>query len=105
MSCNCDHLEATHPEIVASQVLCGLDELNGKRVESHWREGYHPKAYSKHLTKKERDLLTAELCARIQSLPNTNSLSLELQMWWRDHQKADKKREAYKRSKWDYYGN
>jgi hypothetical protein len=91
MPCNCDHLEPSSYEKQISKVACLLDELNGKKDldRSHWG-GMHPKVYSK-CTKELADKMTAELCSRLQNTDVTKH-SLEMQMWWRDHQLADKQR-------------
>lgn len=91
MPCRSDYMEARGDEVQFSRVACLLDELDGKPInESHWR-GYHPKVYSKHLTKKQEDEMVAELCSKLQKVDVTK-YSLEMQIWWRDHQKADKER-------------
>ena len=87
-------MEPTRLEKKLSEVACLLDELNGvKFSKSNW-EGFHPKVYG-GIKKTDADKMVAELCSKIQNL-TTHELqhhySLELQMWWRDHQKADKKR-------------
>ncbi len=92
MPCNSDYLNANHMEVAISKVYCLLDELdgNGGPSGSSWY-GYHPRVYSKHLTKEQCDSLVAELCGRLQELDVTE-YSLEMQMWWRDHQRADARR-------------
>lgn len=89
MPCDCSHLEATHKEREMSRVACLLDELDGKKKinRDHWN-GYHPRVYSQRV---DADAMTAELCARLQGV-DVGDYSLEMQMWWRDHQEADKKR-------------
>ena len=88
MPCNSDYMEATGKEVALSQVACLLDELDGKPLDrSHWR-GYHPAVYNQAA---DADGLVSELCLRLQSLDVTKQ-SLEMQMWWRDHQAADKAR-------------
>jgi len=88
MPCNSDYMEASGKEVGLSQVACLLDELDGKAIDtSHWR-GYHPAVYNKPV---DGDALVAELCKRLQSVDVTK-YSLEMQMWWRDHQRADKRR-------------
>lgn len=88
MPCNCDHLEASGLEIALSRVACLLDELGGKQFDSkHWR-GYHPRVYNRQV---DGNSLTSELCSKLQDVDVTN-YSLEMQIWWRDHQKADKER-------------
>lgn len=89
MPCNSEYMKATGTEVGLSQVACLLDELDGSPEidRNHWR-GYHPKIYGKHL---DGDALVAELCARLQK-DDVTKRSLEMQVWWRDHQKADKER-------------
>lgn len=41
--------------------------------------------------KKYLDKLTSELCSKLKTTDVTK-YSLELQMWWRDHQEADRNR-------------
>lgn len=91
MPCNSDHMEANHLERRLSQVACLLDELAGKPKidKAHWG-GYHPRVYSASF---DADALVAELCSKLQSVDVTQC-SLEMQMWWRDHQAADKARIA-----------
>jgi len=45
-----------------------------------------------HADQGDLDRLTAHLCERLKSV-DLAPYSLELQMWWRDHQKADRDRE------------
>lgn len=93
MPCNCDHLEANQLEIELSRVYCLLDELRtGKPVKpdsSAW-EGYDRRAYS-HADRETADKKTAELCAKLSAMKpaKIKKLSLEMQVWWRDHQEAD----------------
>ena len=87
-------MEPSRIEKQLSEVACLLDELNGvKFSKSNW-EGYHPRVYG-GIKKADADKMVDELCSKIQKLTAHElkfHCSLELQMWWRDHQKADKKR-------------
>ena len=89
MPCDSSHLEATHKEREMSKVACLLDELNGKKRinRDHWG-GYHPRVYNQRV---DADEMTAELCSRLQRL-DVSQCSLEMQIWWRDHQEADRSR-------------
>lgn len=88
MPCNSEYMEATGKERAMSQVACLLDELAGNPIDkSHWR-GYHPRIYNQH---NDTDALVAELCEKLQQIDIAKH-SFEMQMWWRDHQEADKKR-------------
>ena len=81
---------ASQREINASRVCCLHDELDGKPFNrEHW-SGYHPLAYSTHY---DLDKGVAHLCARLKAIDVTQ-YSLEMQMWWRDHQIADRARIA-----------
>jgi hypothetical protein len=79
-----------HEEITLSQVCCLLDELDGKAEINphHWR-GYHPKVYSQRVS--NGDALRVKLCAQLQEIDVTKH-SLEMQLWWRDYQRADQER-------------
>ena len=96
MPCNCDYMEANSLEREISQVYCLLEEIEkGKSVpagSSKW-DGYHPKVYGK-ITREEGDIAVAKLCDILSKTKNVKKYSLEMQMWWRDHQAADKKRIA-----------
>lgn len=88
MPCNSNYMEATGKEVALSQVACLLDELDGNPINrSHW-QGYHPVVYNQTAN---ADGLVSELCRRLQSVDVTKQ-SLEMQIWWRDHQAADKAR-------------
>lgn len=90
MPCNSDYLEATWEERKFSQIACMIEELrDGKPIDSHHWSGYHPSVYSN--SKTHRDALVSELCSLCQKA-NITKCSLEVQIWWRDHQIADNKR-------------
>ena len=89
MPCNSDYMDASNKEIELSKVACLLDELNGQPINDASWEGYHPKIYNKDFI--DGDKLVKTLCEKLQKV-NVKDYSLEMQMWWRDHQKADKKR-------------
>lgn len=89
MPCNSDYMDADYREIELSRVCCLLDELSGKRKnKNHWN-GYHPAVYNK--AGVDGDGLVATLCAKLSTL-DVSQYSLEMQMWWRDHQEADRQR-------------
>lgn len=88
MPCNSSYLEASGAERWLSQVACLLDELDGKPINrNHW-DGYHPRVYSQRV---DGDKMVAQLCNRLQAV-DVRDYSLEMQIWWRDHQAADKAR-------------
>jgi len=94
MACNSDYLGATNIELNLSQVLCLLKELKtGVPVDTtspKWR-GYHKKAYGVS-TKSKLDEKVAKLCAKLHEVKDITKYSLEMQSWWRDHQRADAER-------------
>jgi len=88
MPCDSSYMEANGLEIRLSQVACLLDELDGKKInQDHWR-GYHPRVYNQ---RADGDKMVAMLCKRLQDV-DVKDYSLEMQIWWRDHQAADKAR-------------
>ena len=88
MPCNSDYLSASSKEKLFSRIACLLDELDGKPLDKdHW-QGYHPAVYNKQI---DSDVMVSELCSRLQSV-KVEEYSLEMQIWWRDHQRADKER-------------
>ena len=94
MPCDASHMESNHSEVEASKIMCLLEELEtGEQVDpesSSWK-GYHPRVYCKSF-----DLhgLTSRLCNQLQKIKKKDikKYSLEMQVWWRDHQRADKER-------------
>lgn len=95
MPCNCDHLEAHPIEITVGRVYLVLDEIVlGKTITPDMWEyaGYDDRSYGK-ANKALGDQLTERACSAFRKLTKTKiqKLSLEAQMWWRDHQEADRK--------------
>lgn len=88
MPCNSDYLEANNLEIEASKIVALLDELEGKPIPDDYGSGYDDRVYNQAI---DLDKLTAKLCKRLQKV-DVSEYSLEMQIWWRDHQKADKAR-------------
>ena len=80
MPCNCDHMEPTRHERESVKVMGFLHELG---------LGDKPKVYGQPTKIHEH---TAQLCQACKRIDITTK-SLELQIWWRDHQAADRKRE------------
>jgi hypothetical protein len=89
MPCDSSYMEANGLEIRLSQVACLLDELDGKEIDQHHWRGYHPLVYCR--LRLDGDKMVAALCKRLQSV-DVKDYSLEMQIWWRDHQAADKAR-------------
>lgn len=79
MPCNCDHLEPSMREIESKRVMNLLSE-----VVFMGDVGYYGDVAA-------LDEHTAKLCEFCQNNNVTNH-SLELQIWWRDHQESDRRK-------------
>lgn len=90
MPCNSDHMNASGAEKELSAIYGFLDELKTGTLKKDYDSGYDKRAYNK-ATKEHLDQKTAELCSKLQNTDVTKH-SLEMQIWWRDHQKHDCKR-------------
>ncbi|MAH32735.1 MAG: hypothetical protein CMG78_12140 [Marinobacter sp.] len=92
MPCSCDHLESTPLEKEASKLVALLDELNKKgKPKSNFGDGYDKRVYNK-ITRAKADILIARLCGKLGRIKGIDRYSLEMQIWWRDHQASDKKK-------------
>jgi len=91
MPCRSDYMEAHQIEKDLSVVYGLLDELETGKLPSNFGDGYDGRVYNKGLSQKHLNKKTRELCSKLKSTDVTK-FSLELQIWWRDHQKVDKKR-------------
>ena len=89
MPCNSDHMNANRLEIQCAELFRLRDELTGG--PAYTRNDYDDRAYGRANLIEVRDELTRELCAKLKDC-GVSQYSLELQMWWRDHQRADLKR-------------
>lgn len=92
MPCNSDYMRPTSKEVYLSKVAYLLEELNGKQIpnEDVFNSGCHPRVHS-FSDKEEQDNMVRELCERLQD-KDIKKYSLEMQIWWRDHQIEDEKR-------------
>lgn len=93
MPCDCSHMEPFPEEIRAAKLVRLLDEVRGDGVPdpNTFADGMDERTYSKGIKADAMDMMAAEICKFMQSA-NPQTCSLELQMWWRDHQQADKER-------------
>jgi hypothetical protein len=83
MPCRCDGMEPSYREVESTRIINFLHEL-----------GLRKKKAGAYGDPRNLDSDTADLCAALKSgKHNVQGLSLELQIWWRDHQIADRKRE------------
>lgn len=96
MPCNADYLNPNQKEINLSKVLAFLDELETGSLNAHDLSGYRKDVYNTSVESIDERLSNKvpELCSKLQNMSESEvkNLSLELQMWWRDHQEADKVR-------------
>jgi len=101
MPCNSDHMKASSQEVELGKVYLLLDELDGKELtDVLWDSAGYDKRVYDISSKVTLDKQTALLCSKLKKVKDIKKYSLEMQMWWRDHQKADKMRlEAEKREK------
>jgi len=84
MPCNCDHIEPNYRERESAKVIDLLVEVGLLRED---------KAQGIYGDVVNLDFHTEQLCDFCQQDNGyVSRCSLELQMWWRDHQKADKER-------------
>ena len=95
MPCNCDYMNPQGLEVEVSKLYCVRDELRQNMIipESWWR-GYHPEVYGQMPSVEKRDKIIQAVCSHLSSLApgEIGQLSLETQLWWRDHQRADQER-------------
>jgi len=84
-------MSATPHEKNLSVVYGFLDEIETGRLPKNFGTGYDERVYCQYLSKEHLDQKVEELCSKLQHLDVTK-FSLEMQMWWRDHQKADEER-------------
>jgi hypothetical protein len=96
MPCRCDHMEPTSLEIETSKVAYLLDEIESGEVNSSFNGGTHPDVYGK-CDQTLANNLTARLCDVLKET-GASKYSLEMQIWWRDHQAKDRKREQEEKS-------
>lgn len=96
MPCNSDHMNPSGDEHEISRVLCVIDEHIGNHVKDSWWKGYHPTVYNRGMSKSVRDKYTEQAC-RMCRTRGTAALSLEAQVWWREHQRMDVVRQRRER--------
>ena len=91
MPCNSDYLNPNDQEIEYSKVLALLVEVETGKLPPSYGDGFFVECYNR-TTKKLLDEAVEMLCNKCQEIKDIENYSLEMQMWWRDHQKADKER-------------
>jgi hypothetical protein len=88
-------MEASNLEVRLSRVYQIQDEIQlGKEIDPEGWRGYDKRAYNR-ATRNLLDEATDHLCGllRCKTPEEIEEYSLETQMWWRDHQIEDRKRE------------
>lgn len=78
----------------ASVVAALLEELKTGILPDWYNDGYKFMYDNKIGSREVVEKFVPLLCSKLQKMPETTLkvCSLEMQMWWRDHQKTDKKR-------------
>lgn len=97
MPCDCGYMEATWAEREISRVACLIDQIKGKKKidPSHW-DGYHPRVYGQSGSANS-EALKKELYDEIMKRDRPiTSYSLEMQIFYRDYVKDQKKKERKK---------
>lgn len=95
MPCISDYLEPNQRERELTNIRAFQTELKTGKLGEHYGTGMDPDVYDKNLSQEILDKETAMLCKAMQKVEvegNLSNVSLELQMWWRDHKAADLKR-------------
>jgi hypothetical protein len=92
MPCRSDYMDPTPADIKLGTLLCIKEELDNG-VADYSKAGCRGEQSIANL-----DALTDMICTRLKRCvdPGVSVYSLELQMWWRDHQAADARREQEK---------
>ena len=101
MGCRNDYQEPNELEIENSKVLAITAELTSGKLPSWFGEGSHKSVYN--ISSRETlDANTAALCSTLRGIEKKypaklKKMSLEAQIWWRDHKAFDRKRIAAER--------
>jgi len=90
MPCNSSYQDPTHLEVNTAKVCALLEEVKTGNLPNWYGNGSHSSAYNCS-SDHRLDNITAQLCSKLQNV-NVTKFSLELQIWWRDHQEADTRR-------------
>lgn len=98
MPCLSDYQNANEFEIENSKVLAILEELKSGKLPKWFGDGYNKRVYN-CTSRESLDSNTAQLCTSLSKLAKSklNKLSLEAQLWWRDHQAHDARRKVKER--------
>lgn len=91
MPCRCDDCEPSQIEIELSKVWALAEELDTGKLPKYYGTGKCNHPYAKD-SKEVLDICTETVCSELQKVPDITKYSLEMQIWWRNHQEADRKR-------------
>ena len=92
MPCNANYMNPSQYELELSRVASFIDEINsGEPLNKTHYNGYHPDVYCKNPDRTVADTLVRTLCNKLKQ-DDVSKYSLEMQIWWRDHQIADQER-------------
>ena len=93
MPCNSDYLEPTRFEKNLSEVIALQEELKTGKLPKYYGTGWIPDSNGgAEYATGDLDEEVESLCSKLQQVDKAGLIrefSLELQMWWRNHQKAD----------------
>jgi hypothetical protein len=84
-------MEPNQTEINLAKVEALHHELLTGKLPKWYGDGGHASIYNS-ATDERLNRSVYNLCAKLQAVPDITIYSLEMQMWWRDHQEADKNR-------------
>lgn len=100
-------MEPSNEEIWGSRVACIYYELQGKRWNKEWWEGYHPDVYNQTYDKYSGAFNVGragnEIIKKL-SVMNPEEIkkyTLELQMWWRDKREELEERDRLRDQKYE----
>ena len=89
MGCRNDYMEPNAAEKAAGKIELLLEEV---KIGSPVNPDAYRVAHKYNVSQDELDQMTADLCSELQGIGDVSVYSLELQVWWRDHQAADARR-------------
>ena len=87
MPCNCDYMEPNEREINHAKIVALIEELDTGVLPESFKNAVKSKVYNNTNNEKFNNDGRI-LCSKLKDVDVSN-YSLEMQMWWRDHQKAD----------------
>ncbi len=95
MPCDSSHMEPNAGEINRSKVLALLQELRTGKLPKYYGNGMYSEVYCQSTAPLDAEV--RQLCEKLKTQDaetpgKIKHRSLEMQMWWRDHQRADEKR-------------